>query len=48
MSARFRYVLWSLAVLTVVAHYAATAMAGPIEDCNTARRGRSRTVHSGC
>jgi tetratricopeptide (TPR) repeat protein len=37
MSARFRYVPWSLAVLTVVGHYAATAMAGPIEDCNTLR-----------
>ena len=37
MSAWFRCVLWSLAVLTVVAHYAATAMAGPIEDCNTLR-----------
>jgi tetratricopeptide (TPR) repeat protein len=37
MSARFRYGLRSLAVLTVVGHYAATAMAGPIEDCNTLR-----------
>jgi tetratricopeptide (TPR) repeat protein len=37
MSARFRYVLWSLAVLTVVGHHAATAMAGPVEDCNTLR-----------